>query len=106
MSLEQNKALARRFVEDLLGKGNYTLFDQITAENYADHNLPSGITPRQSIGAFRAGFPNARFTVQDAIAEADKVVVRYKVEATHSANFFGIPATGRQVVMEGISIYR
>jgi len=45
MSLEQNKAAARRFVEELLGKGNYALFDELTIEGYADHNLPSRVTP-------------------------------------------------------------
>ena len=106
MSLEQNKAIARRFVEELLGKGSYSLFDELTVENYADHNLPSGVTARQSISAFRAGFPEARFRVEDILAEADKVVVRYAVEGTHTGNFFGIPATGKSITMTGISIYR
>lgn len=106
MSLEQNKAIARRFVEDLLGKGDYALFSELTINGYADHNLPSGITPLQSIGAFRAGFPEARFIVEDVIAEGDRVVVRYTVEATHTGNFYGIPATGKAISMSGISIYR
>ncbi len=106
MSLEQNKALARRFVEDLLGKGNYDLFDEITSADYADHNLPSGITPRQSISAFRAGFPDAHFIIEDVVAEGNKVVVRYTVKADHTGNFYGIPATGKSVTMPGISIYR
>src|SRR5664279_3764770 len=97
MSLEQNKATARRFVEELLGKGNYALFDELTVPGYADHNLPSGVTPLQSIGAFRAGFPEARFIVEDVIAEGEKVVVRYSVEGTQTGNFFGIPPTGKQV---------
>jgi steroid delta-isomerase-like uncharacterized protein len=106
MSLEQNKAIARRFVEDLLGKGDYALFSELTINDYADHNLPSGITPLQSISAFRAGFPEARFIVEDVIAEGDRVVVRYTVEATHTGNFYGIPATGKAISMSGISIYR
>jgi len=106
MSLPQNKAVARRFVEELLGAGNFALFDEITTKDYADHNLPSVVTPRQSIGAFRAGFPDAQFHIEDVIAEEDKVVVRYTVAATHTGNFYGIPATGRHVEMPGISIYR
>ena len=106
LSLEQNKAVARQFVEDLLGKGDYGLFNELTIPGYADHNLPSGITPLQSIGAFRAGFPEARFIVEDVIAEGDRVVVRYTVEGIHTGNFYGIPATGRTVSMSGISIYR
>jgi predicted ester cyclase len=106
MSVEQNKTAARRFVEDLLGKGEYALFSELTIKNYADHNLPSGITPLQSIGAFRAGFPEARFVVEDVVAEEDQVVVRYTVEATHTGNFYGIEATGKPISMSGISIYR
>jgi len=64
------------------------------------------VTPLQSIGAFRAGFPEARFIVEDVIGEGEKVVVRYSVEGAHTGNFFGIPATGKQISMGGISVYR
>jgi predicted ester cyclase len=106
MSVEQNRAVARRFVEELLGKGNYQLFDELTVENYVDHNLPPGITPQQGIGAFRAGFPDARFKVEDIVAEGEKVVVRYAINGTHTADFLGIPPTGKMIYMTGMSMYR
>jgi predicted SnoaL-like aldol condensation-catalyzing enzyme len=106
MSLEQNKVTARRFVEELLAKGNFQLFDELTSPTYIDHNLPPGVTPQQGIGALHAGFPDTRFTVEDIIAEGDKVVVRYTITGTHTGNFIGFPETGKPIIMTGISIYR
>jgi predicted ester cyclase len=106
MAVSDSKAIARQFIEEILGKGNFDLLDAITAEGYLDHNLPSGVTPRQSISAFRAGFPDLRVAVEDVIAEGDKAVVRYNIHATNTGNFFGMPATGKSVKMSGISIYR
>lgn len=106
MSLEQNKTTARRFIEDILGKGKLNLFSELTTDRYVDHALPSGMTPQQSIGAFRAGFPDMRVTVDDVLGEGDQAVVRYTIHATHTGSFYGIPPTGKAVTMTGISIYR
>ena len=106
MTLEQNKAVARRFIEEVLGKGNFELLQNITTNSYMDHSLPSGVTPRQSIGAFRAGFADAQVTVNDVIAEGDETVVRWTMRGTHSGSFYGMPATGKSVIMNGMSMYR
>ena len=106
MSLEQNKAIARLFVEEVLSKGQYHRFDDLTAPNYIDHNLPPGVTARMGISGFRAGFPDTQFTINDMVAEGDKVVVRYELRGTHTGNFLGIPPTGRTFHMTGMSMYR
>lgn len=106
MALEQNKAVARSFIEEILGKGNFELLHNITTDTYLDHNLPSGVTPRQSITAFRAGFPDAQVTVNEVIAEGDKSVVRWTMQGTNSGQFYGMPPTGKTVKMSGISMYR
>jgi hypothetical protein len=106
MSDEKNRAVARRFIEEVLGRGNYAILPELTTESYLDHSLPSGVTPVQSIAAFRAGFPDLEATVEDVIAEGDKTVVRWVVTGTNSAEFFGMPPTGRSVRMSGLSMYR
>ena len=54
----------------------------------------------------RTAFPDLRFTIDDQIAEGDKVCVRYRVQATHTEPFQGIPATGKRIAYSGILIYR
>jgi predicted ester cyclase len=54
----------------------------------------------------RAAFPDAQFTIEDMIGEGDKLVDRYTISGTHSRPFLGIPATGRQIHLAGISIVR
>jgi steroid delta-isomerase-like uncharacterized protein len=106
MSAVHPKVIARQFIEEILGKGNFDLLGVIVAEHYVDHNLPSGVTPRQSIGALHTGFPDVQVNVEDVVTEEDKAVVRYTIRGTHTGNFFGMPATGKAVCMTGISMYR
>ncbi len=103
---EQNKSVARRFVEQFLNTGDPAVLADLAEPGYVDHDLPSGVTPRQSVAAFRAGFPDAAFTVEDVIGEGDRVAVRYRIDATHTGDFFGMPPTGQKVSIGGISIYR
>jgi predicted ester cyclase len=103
---QTSEALARRFVEGFLNTGDPAVLEELTVPGYVDHDLPSGVTPRQSIGMFRAGFSDARFDVEDVVAAGDRVAVRYSIDATHDGDFFGVPPSGRRVRLEGISIYR
>jgi steroid delta-isomerase-like uncharacterized protein len=61
---------------------------------------------RQFIGSLRAAFPDVHYTVEDQIAEGDKVVVRYRFRGTHLGAFQGMPPTGKQITYTGILIYR
>jgi predicted ester cyclase len=106
MAVEENKRVARRFIEEVLGRGDLDLLPELTGAGYADHNLPSGITPRQSIGAFRAAFPDAVVTVEDVVGEGDRVAIRYTLRGANTGPFFGMPPTGRRIEIGGISIYR
>jgi hypothetical protein len=106
MSTTDVKAVARRFIEEVLGKGRFDMMGELAAPHYLDHNLPPGVTPQQSIGAVRAGFPDLRVTIDDRIAEGDKVVTRWTIHGTHTGNLFGMPPTGQAMTMTGISIYR
>jgi steroid delta-isomerase-like uncharacterized protein len=111
MSNENNKTIARRFFLEAFSEGKLELLDRLLAADYVDHNAPPGTPPgvesiRYLVSTFRTAFPDVQFTVEDQVAEGDKVVTRYTFRGTHQGELFGIPATGKAVVFPGISIYR
>jgi hypothetical protein len=106
MSTPENKAIARRVLEEVFNQRRLVAIGDLATPEFVDHSLPSGVTAAQSISAFLAGFPDAHFTVQDQIEEGDKVVTRWVTRGTHTGNLFGIPPTGKSMTMSGISIYR
>ena len=111
MSPEENKAIARRFAH-VWGKESLATVDEL-----ADPSLsvsypilpdvirgPEGF--KQFLTGFHAAFPDAEVTIGNEIAEGDKVVVRWIVRGTHRGELLGIPPTGKQVAVTGITIYR
>ena len=70
------------------------------------NSVPGVAGVRYLLSAFRNAFPDVQFTVEDQIAEGDKVVTRYTFRGTHQGNLFEIPPTGKTVAFPGISIYR
>lgn len=108
--LEKNKALVRRCIEEM-EKGNWGIFDELVARDYVYHmsGRPEPLTREETeelTRAIRAAFPDGRVTIEDMIAEGDKVVTRYASSGTHKGDFMGIPATGEKVVATGIVISR
>ena len=63
-------------------------------------------SPKRRVGELRAAFPDLHFTVEDEIAEGDKVCVRYRFEGTHAGAFRGVPPTRKRIAYSGILIYR
>ena len=111
MDTEQNKALYRRWFEDVVNTGNLALADELLATDYLLHfpGMPQpvdGQTHKSLVGMFRTGFPDWVETVEDVIAEGDRVVVRVAGRGTHLGDFQGIPATGRRVEAHGVGIAR
>ena len=104
--MSDRKQVARRFLCDILGGGRVELLAELVTDDYADRSLPSGVTPRLAIEGFRAGFPDATVSIDSQVEEGDTVVTRWTVRATHTGGFFGVPATGRPIVMSGFSQYR
>jgi len=112
MSVEDdNKAIVRRYVEEVLNKGNLALIEELFAPTFVDHDSsmpeargPAGV--KQLAAMVRASFPDLHFTIEDLIAEGDKVVYRYSVGGTHQKDFMGVAATGKQIHFTGIHIYR
>jgi predicted ester cyclase len=112
---EQNKALYRRFVEEGFRKKNpraaEKAIEQYISPNCVDHAAPPG-TPtgiegaKQTIGAFLAAFPDVEITLDDLIAEGDKVVARFTARGTHKGAMMGMAPTGKRVTVTAIDIVR
>ena len=111
MSVDENKALLRRGWEEILNKGNINALDQFYAENFVDHNafpgIPSGIEGmRQTYNIIFSAFTNIHVTIDDMVAEEDKIVVRVTANGIHTGEFMGTPATGKRISVMEIRIYR
>jgi steroid delta-isomerase-like uncharacterized protein len=110
MSIEDNKATTRRIFEEVLNKGNLALVDEIVSSDNVFHT-PTGPVHglegyKQFVNMYLSAFPDLKFTIEDEIAEGDKVVTRYTSRGTHRADLQGIPPTGKQVTVTGIVIGR
>ena len=107
-----NKALARRLVEEAFTAGHLEVVDELIARDYVGHDPslpedargPAGV--RELIAGYRAAFPDIRVTVEDQIAEGDRVVTRWAATGTHQGELLGMPATGKQGTVTGITIDR
>jgi len=91
---EKNKAIIRRVLEEVWNKGNTSLIDEIVATDFVDHT-PTGDVPgprgfEQQVRGFRNAFPDLRFTLEDIIAEKDKVVARWTACGTHKGDLMGV----------------
>ncbi|MEE8472851.1 MAG: ester cyclase [Dehalococcoidia bacterium] len=111
MSVEENKTIERRFMEEVWTKGNLAAVDELVATNYVDHTPMPDVSPdlqgvKQFATVVRAAFPDWNPTIEDIIAEGDKVVVRFTGRGTHKGEFMGIPPTGKQLTMMAIAIHR
>jgi steroid delta-isomerase-like uncharacterized protein len=110
MSMEENKALARRMTEEVFNKKDMSLLDEFVDTNFVlhvtvgDFKGPEGF--KQFLTTYFAGVPDMHTTIEDEIAEGDVVVHRTTVHGTQTGNFGGIPATGKQFTIMMINIIR
>lgn len=106
-----NKQLVRRFYKEVYVNWDMRVADDVLSPQFTSHDWPErGPTGPQAFrdyySAIRAALPDARYEVDDLIAEGDRVVVRWRLLGTHKGAFKGIAATGRQITLKGIAIYR
>ena len=110
MSAEDNKAIVRRFYEEVFNQRNLAVVDELCTTNHLFHNPHTTLQGReefkQLLSVYITAFPDARFTVEDLIAEGDRVASRYTFRGTHQGDLMGIPPTGKQVTVTGIIINR
>ena len=110
-AVDANKHLYRRWFEDVVSGGDLPLADELLAPGYRLHfpGMPEPLDREAHKGLvmmFRSAFPDWVETVDEVIAEGDKVVIRVTGRGSHQGEFQGIPATGRQVTATGVGIAR
>ena len=108
---ENNKALVRRFYEEVFNKKNLAGLNAFVDSQIIEHALPPGLPAgsegtRQFIGMYLTAFPDLHLAAEDMIAEGDEVAARFTMRGIHRGEFMGIPSTGKQVTMTGIQIVR
>ena len=113
MSSETNKTVSRRFFEEVFSKGKLAVADEIIAKDkvHSGPANPPGLLPglegtKQLVTMYRNAFPDVHFTIDEQIAEGDKVMTRWTAHGTHQGELAGIPATGKSSTVTGISLDR
>lgn len=111
MSINDNKKIIRRLLEEGLAQGRQTVAEKLLARDFVDHNPLPGLPPdregfKQSFAVFRSAFPDFSYTIEDMVAEGDRVVVRFAANGTHRGEMAGIPPTGKQVSVTGMDLFR
>ncbi len=110
MSVEENKALVHRFVEEFWNEGNMAVADELVAIGATIH-MPTGEVVdieglKSFAGMWRGAFPEWHSTPEELIAEGDRVAERWTGRGTHRGDLPGIPATGKRVEVPGSVFYR
>jgi predicted ester cyclase len=111
MSVEENKAVVRRYLEEIINGAEYAVADEIIAPDFVNHTAGGGIGSGrvllvQGIRAVHVAFPDWHVTIQEMVGEGDIVVDRFWIQATHSGSANGIPATGRRIETLGMHMWR
>jgi steroid delta-isomerase-like uncharacterized protein len=111
MTTEDNKALVRLYIEEAWNKGNVSVIDDLMSENYTRHvsGCPAPLTReshKKRILQIHRALPDVTMTIEDMVADEDRVASRVTLRGTQRDTFMGIPATGRQVTVTGIDIAR
>ena len=114
MSAEENKAVVQRVYEQIFNQGNLDQIEELISPDIVDHEAPppgmEGLEDievlRQFVKMSHDAFPDLQFTVEDMIAEGDKVAARYTMRGTHQGEFMGMAPTGNRIEVTGTDIMR
>jgi steroid delta-isomerase-like uncharacterized protein len=111
MSTNDNKSVIRTFIEDVINQGRLERADDLVIEDFVELDpLPGQSQGREGlkevIGQMRSAFPDILWTVDEMLAEGDKVLTRFTWSGTHQGAFLGVPATGRRITVKGTVIDR
>ena len=111
MSPETNKLVMGRFTE-FINTASEALADELISPDAIFH-VPGRPEPVRGpagylaiIGMMRGGFPDIQWTLEEMIAEGDKVAARFTMRGTHRGTFFGVPPTGKPIVVQAMNFYR
>lgn len=109
---EQNKATVRRYLDEVFAQGDFDVILELFAPDYVEHDPASDAEirghegVRRDLSNYQSAFSDIEITVEDQIAEDDRVATRLTVRATHVEEFFGIPPTGNRIEVSGTVIQR
>jgi steroid delta-isomerase-like uncharacterized protein len=112
MSAESNKALSRRLLEEAFNAGNIDVVDELVTTDVVNHDaaLPEAMigpdAAKASIRGYRTAFPDLRITIEEQIADDQGVATRWSAKGTQEGELMGMPATGKQATVTGITIDR
>jgi steroid delta-isomerase-like uncharacterized protein len=109
-SVQDNKALVRRFIDEIFVNGRTEAVDEMLADDFVGHTWPSTGHPKDdlkaAIGRTSKGLSDPRFVVEDMIGEGDQVAVRLTAAATQTGELMGMPASGKRYSIGEIHIFR
>jgi steroid delta-isomerase-like uncharacterized protein len=111
MTAESNKIVMGRFLE-FINTASESLAQELISPDAIFHVAGSPETMRGPagyltiIGMMRGGFPDIQWTVEEMVAEGDKVAARFTMRGTHQGTFFGVPPTGKKISVQTMNIYR
>ena len=110
MSTDTNKAIVRRFIEEIFVGGRKETVDELLADDFIAHTWPSTGRPKADLKAAidrtSGALEDPRFTIEDVIAEGDRVAVRLTTSATQVGEFMGLPASNKRYEIGEIHIFR
>ena len=111
MTVAENKAVISSFLEEVLNQGRLERVDDLVAVDFVELDpLPGQQQGReglkQVIGAFRTAFPDIHWVIEEMLGEGEKVFSRFTWHGTHGSEFFGVPATGKQITVKGMVVDR
>jgi steroid delta-isomerase-like uncharacterized protein len=111
MTMEENKAITRRFLDEVANAGNIAVLDELYAPDFIDHSVPPGVpgTTEAAKGfwmMFRGAFPDLHYTLEDEVADGDRVAQRFTAHGTMRGDFQGMPASGKEATWSEIHIIR
>jgi predicted ester cyclase len=108
VSTQDNKVLVQRFYEEVINQKNLAALDQFISPNAVNHTVPAGLPqgPSQFLSMHLNAFPDIKATVEDLLADGDKVVALVSIRGTHQGAFRAISPTGKPITVMGINIFR
>jgi steroid delta-isomerase-like uncharacterized protein len=110
MSTEMNKAIVQRYFAEIWNAGNAEAVDALVSADAVGH-VPEGTLQgrevlKQRVQVLNSIYSAPVFTVEDTVAEGDKVMARWTFRGQHSGDYMGTPATGREVTLSGMNLFR
>ena len=105
------RAAMQRLYDEVVNGGNHDLIDELVADDFVDHEEFPGISNdregmKQFVAMMSAAFDGFRMDVEDLYADGDTAIARVTIRGTHNGEFMGVPATGKEIAMPAIDIFR